>query len=54
MENKIPMTARLPVEVSDAMEKARKDKNHRFYDRANAYIINKVMSDWVKKENKNG
>ncbi len=54
MDNKIPMTARLPEEVGVAMETARKDKNHRFYDRANAYIINKVMSDWVKKEKKNG
>jgi|TARA_Y100001937_G_C6948630_1_gene253623 hypothetical protein len=52
--SKVSMTTRLPEEVSHVMDKSRNDRNHRFYDRSNSYIINKVMSDWAKREKKNG
>lgn len=54
MKNDNSISARVPQDVVDAFDKARKTKGHRFYDRANAYIIKKVLGDWAKKENKNG
>ena len=50
MKNNRSISARVTQEVVDAFEKARKTKGHKYYDRANAYIIKKVLVDWAKKE----
>ena len=54
MKNNRSISARVTQEVVDAFENARKTKGHKYYDRANAYIIKKVLGDWAKKEKSNG
>ena len=43
MKNNRSISARVTQEVVDAFEKARKTNGHKYYDRANAYIIKKSV-----------
>jgi hypothetical protein len=47
---KISVSARIPEEVVNTMERVSKNKDHRFYDRKNAYIINKILVDWANQQ----
>tara|TARA_X000001316_G_scaffold12183_1_gene6114 strand:+ start:651 stop:815 length:165 start_codon:yes stop_codon:yes gene_type:complete len=47
---KKPISSRVNAAVYDRMVEVSKDPNHRFHDRKVAYIVNKVLEDWLAQE----
>jgi hypothetical protein len=50
MANKKSISSRIEADVYDKLVKVSKIKDHRFWDRKVAYIVNKILEDWANKE----
>ena len=44
------ISARVDKAVYEKMLEVANDSSHKYYDRKVAYIVNKVLLDWLKKE----
>jgi hypothetical protein len=44
------ISSRIDSDIYDKLVKVSKIEGHRFNDRKVAYIVNKVLEDWSKKE----
>ena len=47
------ISSRINKSTYDKLVSASKKANHRFYDRKVAYMVNKILLDWAKKEEAN-
>ena len=47
------ISSRINRSAYDRLVLVSKKANHRFYDRKVAYIVNKILLDWAKKEEAN-
>jgi hypothetical protein len=50
VNKKRSISARVDMAVYEKMLEVAKDPNHKYYDRKVAYIVNKILLDWLTKE----
>jgi hypothetical protein len=50
MANKKSISSRIDESVYDKLVKVGKIKDHKFWDRKVAYIVNKILEEWANKE----
>tara|TARA_R100001129_G_scaffold167814_1_gene135602 strand:+ start:425 stop:598 length:174 start_codon:yes stop_codon:yes gene_type:complete len=50
VNKKRSISARVDMAVYKKMLEVAKDPNHKYYDRKVAYIVNKLLLDWLTKE----
>mgnify|MGYP001167568832 FL=1 len=50
VNKKRSISARVDMAVYEKMLEVAKDPNHKYYDRKVAYIVNKLLLDWLTKE----
>jgi hypothetical protein len=50
MANKKSISSRIDESIYEKLVKVSKIKDHKFWDRKVAYIVNKILEDWASKE----